>query len=768
LGDNPNDSNDPTDDPTTVALTPAPAGLTGTVWLDRDKDDVIDPNEDRKANWTLKVKDSNGNVVATETTDSNGEYSVTGLIPGEYTVEFFNPNGVHIATSSTNGALLPNQTINLPLPVDPSGVVYDSVTRTPLSGVTVQLVNSSGTPIADSCLGVNQQSQVTLADGLYKFDVFPAADATCPDGETYTIRIANPPAGYAAVSTTIPAQTGVYDGDANEANCTVDSIAASGSCEVQAQPDQPTGNQNTTYFMDFILNSGDNNIIFNHIPLDALLPSKDPSGPITLTKSVNKKQVSIGDQLYYSVVAENTTAAPLNIDILDDLPAGFKFVGSTANMTTAGPDGKLDAGNDDVISTVNLKGTKRDPVRFGVIAVPAGERVRIGYLIKIGTGSRQGAAINKAQAYEPDSSTIILSNLATAQVIVLEESALDSSTLIGKVFHDRDSDGYQDSATISSIKVQSGKWIKSLGGLKGRVSMLDKPNSKTIRVPNTGSNHIRVTTKEGIIISIDNRGQQTESHTGLKAKGLTAQELMVTTKVVGNTTEVTMINLGVHEEGIPGVRLATVKGLLIETDGYGRYHIPDAISGRRGLGKNFILKVDDATLPEGATFTTENPRVLRLTGAALNKINFGVKLPGQVAPQTHVKAPAKYEVQTRRSVVSKQVPVYKTVEVKLGSIFFDKDKHHIRADQRGNMELLAARIKRYGKGHITIDAFTDSRHNAQYNIALAKRRANTIRFELQKRLGARLMQQVKVDVDKRAYTEVPHNDPDAIDYRKAN
>jgi outer membrane protein OmpA-like peptidoglycan-associated protein len=418
-------------------------------------------------------------------------------------------------------------------------------------------------------------------------------------------------------------------------------------------------------------------------------------------------------------------------------------------------------------SFVGMKGSQRDPVRFGIINVPANEKVQIGYLLKVGTGVRQGTAINKAQAYVPDTN-IKLSNLATAKVIVLEESALDSSTLIGKVFHDRDGDGYQDSASVSDIMIRSGKWSKALGNLKGRVSVLDDPAkySKTIRVPHTGASQIKVSTKEGTVISIDSRGQITETHQGQKAKGLTAQNLQVETRRVGNATDVIITNFGINEEGIPGVRIASVKGLLIETDGYGRYHMPDAISGRRGLGKNLILKVDTATLPEGAKFTTENPRVLRLTGAALNKINFGVKLPVQAAPERFVKTAAKYEVRTHKSTVSRQVPVYKSVDVTLGSIFFDKDKHNIRADQRGNMELLATRIKRYGKGHITIDAYTDSRHNAKYNIALAERRANTVREELQKRLGSSLMRHVKVDVDKRAYTEVPHNDPRAIDFDK--
>jgi len=106
---------------------------------------------------------------------------------------------------------------------------------------------------------------------------------------------------------------------------------------------------------------------------------------------------------------------------------------------------------------------------------------------------------------------------------------------------------------------------------------------------------------------------------------------------------------------------------------------------------------------------------------------------------------------------TRKVPVYKSVDVKLGSIFFDNDKHNIRADQRGVMDDISNKIKQYGRGHITIDAYTDSRSNAEYNIALAKRRANTVRAELQRRLGNKLMRNVKVEVDPRATQEIPHN-----------
>ena len=767
-----------------------PAALTGTVWLDRDKDGKIDSNEERKAGWTLKIKDSDGNIIATTVTDANGNYSVTGLIPAEYSVEFYTPAGLYVATSVTDGSLKPGETLNLPLPIDPSGIVYDSTTREPLANVRLQLVNSQGKPVAESCLGEGQQNQVTLEDGLYAFDVKPDADVSCPNGDTYSIRVLDVPAGYYTDSTIIPPSKAVFDGSSDEANCTVDKIANSGSCEVQGQPDAPKIGQDTTYFMDFILESGDKNIIFNHLALDSqtarIVEIKDDA--ILLSKSVNKKQVSVGDQLYYTIVAENTTDEALEIDIRDDLPTGFKFTSGAAKQVKSGIDGRFD--KSDYAAATKVASSGFDPVRFGVITIQPGEKVQIGYLLKVGTGAAQGNATNTAQAFATGSTTDIASNVATASVSVIADNVLDQSTLIGKVFHDRDGDGYQDNADATGVKVKSdyfGWHSLNLGTITGRVSVLDDPakHRKIVRMPYTRKNDFKVITAEGTMITVDNHGQVSESHIGDKAKGLTAQEISVSTRriraiptqtpvksrrvpaKVMDVLEITITNQGIHEEGIPGVRLATVGGLLIETDGYGRYHIPDVDGGRRGSAKNFIIKVDPATLPQGARFTTENPRVLRLSGSALNKINFGVKLPVQAAPVRHQKQGAVYRTETRKQVTKRQVPVYRSVDVNLGSIFFDKDKYQIRADQRGVMADIAKKIKRYGRGHIIIDAYTDSRHTARYNIQLAKRRAFTVRAELMKRLGARIMRNVKVEVDPKAFNEVPHNDSKAIDYKQS-
>ena len=77
-----------------------------------------------------------------------------------------------------------------------------------------------------------------------------------------------------------------------------------------------------------------------------------------------------------------------------------------------------------------------------------------------------------------------------------------------------------------------------------------------------------------------------------------------------------------NEEGIAGARLATVTGLSLETDGYGRFHLAE-MGKSQSWSQNFILKLDKSSLPERAKLTTENPRVIhRSTG--LNAISFGV------------------------------------------------------------------------------------------------------------------------------------------------
>ena len=143
------------------------------------------------------------------------------------------------------------------------------------------------------------------------------------------------------------------------------------------------------------------------------------------------------------------------------------------------------------------------------------------------------------------------------------------------------------------------------------------------------------TSDEGTDITLTKNNKVISNHKGLKAKGMVSQNIVIKREFLQRKTKnnksndinylqkITIINTGLIEEGFPGARVANVEGLVIITDQYGRFHIPEVSDEK---GKNYILKVDEASLPVGTIFTTENPKVQRV-GKTMIKYNFGIVLP---------------------------------------------------------------------------------------------------------------------------------------------
>lgn len=84
------------------------------------------------------------------------------------------------------------------------------------------------------------------------------------------------------------------------------------------------------------------------------------------------------------------------------------------------------------------------------------------------------------------------------------------------------------------------------------------------------------------------------------------------------------------EPGIPGVRLSTVRGTLITTDAFGRYSVPCADLPNGNIGSNFVLKIDERTLPTGFSLTSDNPGMVRLTAGKMVELNFGVSIGREI------------------------------------------------------------------------------------------------------------------------------------------
>jgi uncharacterized repeat protein (TIGR01451 family) len=92
------------------------------------------------------------------------------------------------------------------------------------------------------------------------------------------------------------------------------------------------------------------------------------------------------------------------------------------------------------------------------------------------------------------------------------------------------------------------------------------------------------------------------------------------------------------EPGLPGVRVVTLNGVLITTDAEGRFHVPCAAIPDSRIGSNFVMKLDERTLPTGYVMTSENPRDVRITRGKVTVINFGAAINHEVRVDVTGKA----------------------------------------------------------------------------------------------------------------------------------
>lgn len=536
----------------TVAISDS-ARVSGTVWEDTNHDRVLDAGEVRKAGWTVELL-LNGSIVGTSTSAADGTYSFDGISPGAgYQLQFRDPvNGVIFGNAVTNergiaitngvrdtggtqantagtnsgnpaGADLSSGDGTLPsltllagdniieqsLPLDPAGVVYDAITRLPVAGAEVTITGPVGFDPTTDLVG-GSDTFVTGPDGMYQF----LLTASAPVGD-YTLEITTYPGGYREIpSLLIPACTNIVDVSPtpDPALIHIAETAPTLAAPIHNPATCPTatsvlnaGNQASTqhYFTFTIDVSTAADVVNNHIPIDPIV-----DGDILVIKTSPLVNVNIGSLVPYTITFENTTGAAFtDVDLVDQLPGGFKYVENSAT----------------------LDGVALEPTLTGLRAVWAGQTLpatttrTIKLLLVVGSAVQPGEFTNRASV---EGSGLLISNIATATVRVTPDPIFDCSEIIGKVFDDANTNGYQDDG----------------------------------------------------------------------------------------------------EEGLGSVKLATVNGLIVTTDEFGRFHIACAVVPDAERGSNFLMKVDERTLPTGYRITTENPRSVRATKGKMTKINFGAAI----------------------------------------------------------------------------------------------------------------------------------------------
>ena len=512
--------------------------INGYVYLDREhsRQRPVDGSAPGLSGWTVQLTQG-ATTICTTTTDAYGfyqfdnlhcpGYEASGLPTGAGFNIRFTKDGNQMPTvptsgdnrgntSTATGGVISNITLSANdevieqnLPLDPSGVVYDSVTRNPVAGAVVSISGPPGFNAATHLVGgLAAQSQTVGSDGFYQFllqNAFPTG--------TYTLSVVAPGGYLPAPSSSLPACNGMLTVTAlpNPALVQASNTAPGLSVPQQLDPSACAGlvaggAASTQYYFSFVItNGGSADILNNHIPLDPV-----QQGAIRVSKTTPLVNVSRGDLVPYTITATNTLTSPIpNVNVRDQIPPGFKYRQGSAS----------------------LNGVAVEPAVSGRLLTwpaqnfAAQEKKTYRLLLTVGSGVGDGTYINQAWAAS-NVTSLMLSNLATATVRIVPDPTFDCPDIIGKVFDDQNANGYQDQG----------------------------------------------------------------------------------------------------EPGIPAVRLVTPRGLLVTTDAEGRFHVPCPDIPNQDRGANFVMKLDERSLPSGYRITTENPRDVRITRGKVTKLNFGASI----------------------------------------------------------------------------------------------------------------------------------------------
>ncbi len=255
-----------------VGGVPGAGSLNGTAWLDANFNKIADLGEPRLQGWRVGLY-RNGVLVQSVITDANGVYRFASVPPTDgtperYEVQFTAPGaGSNTAKLGKADSVFTNwlQRItniavpsgsnlqNLNLPIGPNGVVYNSMTRAPIAGVTLNMLSAgSRTLLPATCFDdPAQQGQITQSGGYYRFDV-NFSDPACSSGSSYLFEVTAPSSSFVAgESKLIPATSDAATAPFSVPACAgsaYDALPAIPYCEAQPSefPQCPVRARSTT------------------------------------------------------------------------------------------------------------------------------------------------------------------------------------------------------------------------------------------------------------------------------------------------------------------------------------------------------------------------------------------------------------------------------------------------------------------------------------------------------------------------------------------
>ncbi len=212
---------------------------------------------------------------------------------------------------------------------------------------------------------------------------------------------------------------------------------------------------------------------------------------LRLLKEVNPKNVTAGSLVSYTLTIQNIGGLPvINASVVDTPPAGFNFVpGSVVIVDT------------DNAGTTSGTG----PITFSGIDIAVGGTAKIRYLLRVSAGLPSGEFINEATVFQFG---VAVSNSASAAVTMAggTDPLFEQSRIWGKVWDDKDGDGWQDEGEkgIPGVRVATVEgWIAETDS-KGRYHFEGITLSNQERGQNVVVKVDKSTIPEGAVFTTEN------------------------------------------------------------------------------------------------------------------------------------------------------------------------------------------------------------------------------------------------------------------------
>lgn len=424
----------------------AAAAISGHVWLDAAHRNRLDEKARGLKGYKAQLlhldagQGSRAAVVAEAVTDADGAYHIADVIPNRenYALRILSPDGRVLGVPQDGEQGVPTvmgsqrdyqygllryprlapgkQYPGQGLAVQPTGIVYNALTRRPVAGAIVTLTSDRPEFRATEHLLTHSTQSRSDENGYYYFALTPDA----PVG-MYTLRAdaAHYQAGWSRLLPPQRSAAHPHEG-VGEADPVVESLAI------------PPVSERAIYHPRFLGGGRAARIVNNHLALDDGAAIDET---LSLNKEASQPRVELIDFLGYKLVLQHKLDGTLpGFHIDDDLPPGFSYVQGSSRLGIGAEAPRRIA--DPTVSGRHLHYNLLDSLRWNL---PPNTPATLTYRVRVGATAQAGKAVNRALAV----SGAMRSNLAKAEVEVDGGVFSDDAFVAGKVFLDCDGDGSQ-------------------------------------------------------------------------------------------------------------------------------------------------------------------------------------------------------------------------------------------------------------------------------------------------------------------------------------